>query len=129
MTYDPFGRLDEMSISTTILNPNFTTSSRVKNVYDSNGILIQQNDLLLNQAIWHISNNNASKQVTQLEYGNGYVLNEYYNGQDETLLKTTHSNGSQTVLDIDYNFDANKGVLKSRKTILSIRTNNLNLIS
>lgn len=113
-SFDPYGNPDETTITTTLLNPNYTTSSKIKNSYDSNGILIQQNDVLANKTIWHISNANAMGNSTQMEYGNGFVINSYYSTQDNSLQKTTHSNGSVTALDIDYVFDVNKGVLNSR---------------
>ncbi len=114
-TFDSFGRADEVSISTTLQNPNYTTSSKVKNVYDANGILVQQNDALANTTIWHISAADALGRTTQMEYGNGYALNTYYNLLDDSLYKMSHSKGSNTVLDIDYIYNVNKGVLNSRK--------------
>lgn len=123
-TFDPFGRADEVSTSTTLQNPNYTTSSKVKNVYDSNGILIQQNDVLANATIWHISAADALGRTTQMEYGNGYALNTYYNLQDDGLFKIIHSNGSNTVLDIDYVYNVNKGVLNSRKNNTFGKTEN-----
>lgn len=114
-TFDAFGRADEINISTTLQNPNYATSSKVKNVYDANGILIQQNNALTNSTIWHISAANALGKTTQMEYGNGYALNTYYNLQDDSLYKMSHSNGSNTVMDIDYVYNVNKGVLNSRK--------------
>ncbi|UKB84066.1 hypothetical protein LF887_24220 [Chryseobacterium sp. MEBOG06] len=114
LTFDSFGRVDETHISATWLNPLYSTSSKIKNVYDSNGILIQQNNVDANKTIWHISSTNAMNQIAQMEYGNGYILNNYYSPQNGSLLRVNHANGSLVALDISYDFDVNKGVLKSR---------------
>ncbi|WP_300685078.1 RHS repeat-associated core domain-containing protein [Chryseobacterium sp.] len=113
-TFDVFGRVDEVTLTTTVKQPNVTTSSKTKNVYDNNGIRIQQNDVLTNKMIWHVSATNALEQNTQMEYGNGYIINNYYSPQNGGLLKVNHANGSLVTLDINYDFDVNKGVLKSR---------------
>ncbi|MFC3755342.1 RHS repeat-associated core domain-containing protein [Chryseobacterium tructae] len=113
--FDALGRADTVDIATTF--SGYNSSSSVKNVYDSNGILIQQNDAVKNTMIWHISSASAKGQTTQMEYGNGYSITNQYNPNDFSLTQIKHRNTSSgaSVLDIDYNYDVNKGVLNWRR--------------
>lgn len=116
-TFDILGKADEVILTTTIQNSNYTTSSKIKNIYDSNGILIQQNDILSNRIIWHLSATNAKGQTTQMEYGNGYTLTNQYNPNDFSLYNIKHqnTNNGTVALDVDYSYDVNKGVLNWRR--------------
>ncbi|WP_223598281.1 RHS repeat-associated core domain-containing protein [Chryseobacterium sp. GVT01B] len=116
LTFDTFGRVDETAISAVWNENAYTTTSKTKNVYDSNGILTQQNDVNANKMIWHTSSVNALNQATQMEYGNGYIINNYYSPQDGTLLRTNHAKGGLIALDMMYDFDVNKEVLRSRNS-------------
>lgn len=114
-TFDNFGRVDAVAISTEV--SMYGSSSVIKNIYDSNGILIQQNDTTTDKVIWHLSNINAKGQVTQMEYGNGYTISNQYNSSDLSLTNIRHQNNNNgmSALDIDYNYDVNKGVLNWRR--------------
>lgn len=116
-TFDSFGRADVVSISTVLSSPNYTSNSSIKNIYDSNGILIQQNNADTGAMVWHLSSITAKGQTSQMEYGNGYTLVSQYNPTDFTLynLKHQNTNNGTVVLDIDYNYDVNKGVLNWRR--------------
>ncbi len=115
--FDSYGKIDETTISTTLNYVNYTSNSKIKNVYDLNGILVQQNDVLANKMIWHLSSANASGQTTQMEYGNGYTLVSQYNPSDLSLYNMKHQNTNNGIvaLDIDYGYDVNKGVLNWRR--------------
>ncbi|MEN2436561.1 RHS repeat-associated core domain-containing protein [Weeksellaceae bacterium A-14] len=114
-TFDSYGRADEITISATLQSPSYTTTSKIKNTYDTNGILIQQNDVVTGKAIWHISSVNAQGQTTKMEYGNVYDITNTYD-QNYSLDKINHTRSSNGVnlLDIEYDYDINKGVLNSR---------------
>ncbi|MDR6405866.1 MULTISPECIES: SpvB/TcaC N-terminal domain-containing protein [Chryseobacterium] len=114
-TFDSFGRADIVSISTIV--SNYTSNSAIKNVYDSNGLLIQQNDNENGNMVWHLSDINAKGQTTQMEYGNGYTVTNQYNPNDFSLFNIKHQNTNNglVALDIDYNYDVNKGVLNWRR--------------
>ena len=116
-TFDSFGRADIVSISTAVSNPNYTSASSIKNIYDSNGILIQQNNNDTGTMVWHVSDINSQGKTTQMEYGNGYTLSNQYNPNDFTLFNSTHQNTSNgnIALNIDYSYDVNKGVLNWRR--------------
>ncbi|WP_162129631.1 RHS repeat-associated core domain-containing protein [Chryseobacterium populi] len=115
-TYDSYGRIDQTTISTVLLGQGMSTSS-IKNVYDANGILVQQNDIDSNTMIWHLSDINAKGQYTQMEYGNGYSIANQYSPSDFTLFNIKHqnTNNGTVAVDIDYNYDVNKGVLNWRR--------------
>lgn len=114
--FDAFGRADIVTMSTTI-SGNYTSVSSIKNVYDGNGILVQQNDNDNGNIVWHLSDINAKGQVVQMEYGNGYTITQQYDVANTSLVNITHhniNNGIQA-LNIDYNYDVNKGVLNWRR--------------
>lgn len=115
-TFDSFGRADEVSISTVLTNPSYTSSSKVKNVYDTNGVLIQQNDVDSGKMIWHISDVDAKGQTTEMEYGNGYKLSNTYNTTNFSLKQISHNHQTSgvNILDISYDYNVDKGVLNSR---------------
>jgi len=116
-TFDSFGRADIVNISTVISNYNYTSVSSVKNIYDSNGILIQQNNNDTGTMVWHISDVNSQGKTTQMEYGNGYTLTNQYNPSDFTLFNSRHqnTNNGNLALNIDYSYDVNKGILNWRR--------------
>ncbi|WP_167027646.1 RHS repeat-associated core domain-containing protein [Chryseobacterium sp. Tr-659] len=115
-TYDSYGRVDATTISTIIIGQHLSTST-IKNVYDANGILVQQNDADTNTMVWHLSDINAKGQYTQMEYGNGYSIANQYNPSDFSLFNIKHqnTNNGTVAVDIDYNYDVNKGVLNWRR--------------
>lgn len=115
-TYDSFGRADIISTTVTLVNPNYTTKSNIKNIYDANGILIRQDDTDARKMIWEISETNALGQATEMHYGNGYNISTTYSTKDFSLQKInhTHTTTGVNILDIEYNYDVNKGVLNSR---------------
>lgn len=70
-TFDSYGRTDVFTVITILNNPNYATSSSTKNIYDSNGILILQNDNFSGNKIWQVTSSNAYGKSVQVEYGNG----------------------------------------------------------
>lgn len=116
-TFDAFGKADAVKISTTLFNPAYISISNIKNVYDTNGILIQQNDVDAGKMIWHVSDVNAQGQTTQMEFGNGYSISNQYNPSDFSLFNIKHQNTTNgtVALDIDYSYNVNKGVLNWRR--------------
>lgn len=115
-TFDNSGKPDVINLTTKLKANNYTSVSEVKNIYDTNGILIEQDDNITLKKIWHVSQVNAKGQTTQLEYGNGYTITNNYNPTDGSLTNTTHQNTNTGLkaLEIDYSFDVNQGVLLSR---------------
>lgn len=117
LTYDSFGRVDESEIKTALMSPNHTSTTTVKNEYDTNGILTKQYDG--SQLIWEVNAINAHGQVTQMQYGNGYTLNTTYNSNSLHLEEIKHINNVNIkALHIAYNYDPTKGVLLSRNNLV-----------
>lgn len=118
-TFDSFGRADVVDINVTLQSPSLGSSSSVKNIYDSNGLLIQQNDNISGTMIWHISDVNEIGQTKQMEYGNGYVLKtEYAPNGSLTDIRHKHNVTNEYVVDIGFVYDIDKGILKSRNNRL-----------
>lgn len=115
-TFDSYGKADVVTITTKLNNPNYTSTSAIKNVYDANGILIQQNDNATNTMVWHVSDVNAQGQTTQMEYGNGYTITNQYRPSDLSLWTIKHQNTTtgNVALDLEYDYNVDKGILNYR---------------
>lgn len=115
-TFDAYGRSDVVTITTTVNNPNYTTTSSVKNIYDVNGILIRQNDNITGNKILLVNKINADGVMNEIEYGNGYIVKNNYRESDNTLtdIQQIRQSDGQSIVDIGYDYDLDKGILKSR---------------
>ncbi|UPT69792.1 MAG: RHS repeat-associated core domain-containing protein [Flavobacterium sp. JAD_PAG50586_2] len=113
-TFDDFGRINSNKLKTTLISPNYSTESTILNSYDNNGILTSQVDLDNSQTIWTVDNINSHGLTTQMTYGNGYVVNTTYNSSTLSLEKIKHQKDSSTIIDIDYTYDIQRGVLTNR---------------
>ncbi|SDF50744.1 RHS repeat-associated core domain-containing protein [Epilithonimonas hungarica] len=114
---DAFGRTDIISSTIKLNSLNYTTPiTLIKNIYDSNGILVQQNDPVTAKMVWHISDINARGQIKQMEYGNGHTITNSYRGSDNSLTDIRHVNNTTgiSVVDIGYDYNMDKGILNSR---------------
>ena len=118
--FDNYGRLKNTTLTTTVNNINKTTTSKIENIYEANsGILIEQKDFLNNSRIWKIDDVNQKGQTTQINYGNGFVLNNTYNNLFlPTKIRDRNNSTNQTALDIDYSFDPIKKRLNSRNLLV-----------
>lgn len=114
--YDNFGRVDIVNLSTKLKNNAYTSLSSLKNIYDSNGLIIQQNDNETGKMISRTSEVSALGQKIFTEYGNGYSSSRTYNPMDNSLQKILDRDSSGRIaIDIDYVYDVNKGIINSRK--------------
>jgi RHS repeat-associated protein len=118
ITYDDFGRISITELKTILSNPNHTSISQVKNIYDTNGILIRQLDNQTSNLIWQVNSVTPKGLPSQMQYGNGYTLNNTYNTATHLLERTKHFNQTATVLDIQYNYDPVKGILLNRNNLV-----------
>lgn len=118
--FDNYGRLKNTTLTTTINNINKTTTSKIENIYEANsGILIEQKDFLNNRRIWKIDDVNQKGQTTQMNYGNGFVLNNTYNNLSlPTKIRDRNNSTNQTALDINYSFDPINKRLNSRNLLV-----------
>lgn len=115
-TFDSFGRADVVSISTTVGSASLTSTSSIKNIYDGNGILIRQNNNATGAKVWQITDVTAQGQTKQMEYGNGYTINNNYRDSDNSLTNIQHVNDVTgiSIVDIGYDYNMDRGILNSR---------------
>lgn len=118
LTYGDYGRVDMTEFKTTISNPNYTTTSQVSNKYDSRGILISQTDAETSAVIWELGTTNAQGAITNMSFGNGYGMSVTYNSNNLSLEKIRHNRRNGTLVNIDYNYDVQKGILLSRNNLV-----------
>jgi RHS repeat-associated protein len=113
-TYDQYGRIETTQKVTTVNNPTFTTTSKVKNHYDTNGHLFKQTDDQTGALIWQANASNARGEVTARVFGNGYNVATTFDSNSTMLSKMKHYKANEMLLEIDYDFNPLKGMLNSR---------------
>lgn len=117
-TYDDFGRVDLTELKIILQNPSHTSISKIKNVYDSRGLLVRQDDPQTSSMIWELNSITAQENPTQLNFGNGYVLNTTYNTGNLSLEHIKHFKDSKVALDITYDYSVLKGTLLRRNNLV-----------
>jgi len=117
-SYDHWGRIAMVETRTTLNNPGYTSTSKIRNNYDAQGTLISQTDMETSALIWQLNSINAHGKTTQAKYGNGYSLNTTYNSTTLLLEKIKHFNDAQAVVDVNYTYDIQKGVLLQRDNLV-----------
>lgn len=109
--FDALGRIEKTDLITTIKNSSITTKSTVKNQYN-NGILDRQVDEN-NVLIWRLNSLTAFGESKEITFGNGQKIINTFN-DNEFLQNINHSKNNKAIVDIDYVFDSNKGILLQR---------------
>jgi RHS repeat-associated protein len=117
-TFDSFGRVETTQLKTSLKPGGFVTISNIRNIYDVNGILIKQQDTDTNKDVWQVNTINSHGQTMQLQYGNGYIVNNTYDADNFRLKRINHNNGTNTIVDVVYDYDITKGVLLSRNNFV-----------
>lgn len=117
-SFDDYGRVNITELKTTLVNPSYVTTSHVKNLYDANGILTKQLDNDTSGTIWEVNAINSHGMTTQMSYGNGYTVNTTYNNTTFALEKLKHDNGTSTVVDINYTYNVQRGILLNRNNLV-----------
>lgn len=118
LTYDEFGRIKTTATKTTFRDLTQSSDSHLENIYDQNGILVQQLDKQKAGLIWEVHTANANGLTTQMQFGNGYTLNAAYNNTTDVLEGIRHFKANTTAVDIKYRYDALKGVLLQRDNLV-----------
>jgi RHS repeat-associated protein len=115
ITYDDKGR--ETSYVKQLSSSGMVTEARIENIYnDWNGELYQIKDQQNDKVLWQLVETNAKGQVKQATLGASVITNTY-NDATGMLTEIKHISPQQTVLNIQYGFDAIRNELKSRKTL------------
>lgn len=115
LTYDDFGRINTETYNTLATGTGTASNVTVSNIYDSNGIPAEIRDTATNNILWQIGTENAKGQTLTATYGNGYQVNNAYDSYGY-LTNVTHQHNTTSIksLDLDYNFNAQRGILNSR---------------
>ncbi|WNI35969.1 RHS repeat-associated core domain-containing protein [Chryseobacterium sp. SG20098] len=115
ITYDDKGR--EISYVKQLSSSGMVTEAHIENIYnDWNGELYQIKDQQNDKVLWQLQETNAKGQVKQATLGASVITNTY-NDATGMLTEIKHISPQQTVLNIQYGFDAIRNELKSRKTL------------
>lgn len=117
ITYDTnYGRVEKETYITNLIGgPSKTLTTR--NVYDTSGILKEIWNDGTPDKLWEINQINARGQALTVTLGNGIIKNKNYDSYGYlTKIEDKESGTNPTVaLHTEYDFDAQKGTLKSRE--------------
>ncbi len=117
-TYDDKGRV--ISYEKQLYSSGTVTKVQIENIYNSwNGELYQIKDKTSGKVLWTLLETNARGQISKANLGRSRVFNSY--DDNGFLTGVDHQywyqlQGAQSILKINYVFDAIKNELKSRKT-------------
>ncbi|MEL7147955.1 MAG: RHS repeat-associated core domain-containing protein, partial [Bacteroidota bacterium] len=116
LTYNSFERVATEQFITTDLSSGVNTNIRVKNVYDGSGILEEVRNDFNNALLWKVNSQNARGQDLNLTLGNGITQTRQYDnfGFVSNMTDQQNSTGGTTALELDFDFDEDRGNLNSR---------------
>ncbi|WP_299112096.1 RHS repeat-associated core domain-containing protein [uncultured Winogradskyella sp.] len=116
LTYDDFGRVDTEEYYGKLLSNGKTSTKKVKNVYQ-NGVLKTIKDFNTNNNIWNATGVNSRGQLTSASIGNNVINSRSYDSYGyltNTLIAKNTGTSSQILMQLDTDFDAERGTLNSR---------------
>ncbi|MDB4293572.1 hypothetical protein N9954_09215, partial [Maribacter sp.] len=120
-TYDGYGRPLRLTYKGQYTLDGAATDITVRNIYDNDsGMLEEIRNNSDNTRLWRLNAHDARGQVTRTVLGNGFRQNRNYDayGLPKTVRDVKGSGTSQQrALRLNYSFDAQKGVLDSRRNI------------
>ncbi|WP_183043923.1 RHS repeat-associated core domain-containing protein [Sphingobacterium siyangense] len=115
INYDDKGR--EFSYLKQLSSSGMLTEVRIENVYDDwSGALFQIKDAQSDKVLWQLLKTNAKGQVLEARLGSSNINNSY-NDATGMLSEIKHVSPVQTILNVQYGFNAIRNELKSRKTL------------
>jgi RHS repeat-associated protein len=123
-TFDSFGRADETEIKTILKNnANYTSTSKIKNHYNTYGVLYKQTDVstATPKDVWTLNTVNSQGKTTKLTYGNGQVADYTYNPSTWMLERIRHAKGTDVAMEVAYNYDVQKLHLLTRNNTVFAR--------
>jgi YD repeat-containing protein len=121
-TYDGYGRLHTETYNSYLANNVYVNSGRTivyrYNTY--NGMLEQYDNAVPGVAstlLWKLNDANEKMQVLSASLGNGMQITNTYDAND--YVKTiNHSDGTNTALNLEYQFKGDRGTLDYRKNTI-----------
>jgi RHS repeat-associated protein len=115
--YDSQGRVLQENTNSFLTNNTAINNGNITVQYGYNtynGILQQITDTGSNTVLWKLNTANEKMQLLTATLGNGMQITNVYDAY--SYLKTSnHTAGSNTALNLTYNFKADRGLLNSRK--------------
>ena len=114
VTYDTQNKVKDTSLKTTINAINKVINSKVSNVYDANGFLVEERDALKNKTIKKVTEVNAQGQVKKLDFGNSLSLTTSYDKDFFPSQINLANAAGQSELKIAYTFNAKRHLLEKR---------------
>ena len=124
LSYDTYGRVDTQTYSVPKLGPAFSDTSgfishgvTVSHGYDAVSGLKHMLKDDSGKTLWQLTDHNARGQAKEIHLGNGIVQNRRYDayGLFEQIEDVSSGDASVEALHLEYDFDAQRGVLNSRK--------------
>jgi len=114
--YDEFGRISSERYVSEHLDTGIDSDVKIKKVYDTAGILSEIRDFNSDDLLWKVNEQNAREQDLNIEIGNGITKKRQYDAYGFlTNITDENSAGNIQALKLDYSFDAQRGILNSRK--------------
>ncbi|UOU96861.1 FG-GAP-like repeat-containing protein [Chryseobacterium daecheongense] len=119
ITYDDKARV--ISYEKQLYSSGTLTKVQIENIYSSwNGELSQIKDKNSGKVLWSLVETNAKGQVLKANLGKSRIYNAYDNNGFLTSIDHQHwmqLQGTPSILQINYTFDAIRNELKSRNTL------------
>lgn len=119
ITYDDMGRV--ISYEKSLYSSGVLTKVNIENIYSTwNGELSQIKDKNSGKVLWSLVETNAKGQILRANLGKSKIYNTYDGNGFLTEIDHQHwmqLQGTPSILQINYTFDAIKNELKSRNTL------------
>ncbi len=124
-TYDDFSRIVTEELEARALANNKYSKKKFANFYQ-NGGLRSIRDHATNKTLWSVNGINARGQVTSTSVGEGIITNNTYNTNgyltkkdvNKVTLAIGSGGGVQDLMELTYNFNAQRRILNSRSNSL-----------
>jgi RHS repeat-associated protein len=113
--YDALGRAESTEYRTTYKNDNSQSNVKIRNVYSPEGILHELKDWGSGTSLWKLNSQNHRGQPLEIQLGNGYKKTRQYDPYGlPKQIRDYKPNTSQEALNLQYDFNAQRGLLNSR---------------
>src|SRR5690606_31038871 len=119
MSYDGYGRINTETYISKNLGNGSSSTIVTKNIYDpSSGLLEEIRDNISAAVLWKVNEINARGQALDIDLGNGMtqtITYDAYGYVDKAVDQKENSANTIVALNLDYNFNVQRGTLTNRK--------------
>lgn len=119
MSYDGYGRINTETFISKNLGEGTSSTIVTKNIYDpSSGLLEEIRDNASAAVLWKVNEINARGQALDITLGNGMTQTTTYDAYgyvDKAVDQKQNSTNTIVALNLDYNFNVQRGTLTNRK--------------